>query len=129
MPEFYLDHGTPEASRTFAKLDTFTQGYVEAAFWLIDENDKDATFADLSPEALAEMVKDCRDFQDGNAEDLEEIDDHQAGVDFWLTRNRHGAGFWDRGHGAKGDRLTQAAHVYGSSDLYRGDDGVLYLTS
>lgn len=127
MPEFILDHGSPEASATFAKLDSFTQGYIEAAFWLIDEDDKDATFADLAPEALADMVQVCRYFQDGNTADLAEIDGHQAGVDFWLTRNHHGAGFWDRGHGPKGDRLTTAAHVYGSTDLYRGDDGRVYV--
>ena len=44
-----------------------------------------------------------------------------------LTRNRHGAGFWDRGHGDKGKRLTDAAHAYGSSDAYLGDDGLLYV--
>ena len=38
--------------------------------------------------------------------------------DFWLTRNRHGAGFWDRGLGAIGDRLTAMSHTYGSVDLY-----------
>jgi hypothetical protein len=29
----------------------------------------------------------------------------QAGIDFWLTRNRHGAGYWDRGLGITGDKL------------------------
>ena len=127
MPEFILDHGTASAARTFNSLDTFTQGYVEAVFWLLDEEIKDATFADLAPEALASIKEDCRDFQEANAADLEEIDDHQAGVDFWLTRNRHGAGFWDRGHGPKGDRLTAAAHAYGESDAYLGDDGLIYV--
>ena len=35
--------------------------------------------------------------------------------DFALTRNRHGAGFWDRGLGDIGARLTEAAHAYGDS--------------
>lgn len=49
-----------------------------------------------------------------------------AGIDFWLTRNGHGAGFWDRGLGDVGTRLTCAAHNYGSVDLYAGDDGLIY---
>lgn len=40
----------------------------------------------------------------------------RAGHDFWLTRSRHGTGFWDRGLGELGDRLTEAAHGYGSPD-------------
>lgn len=37
------------------------------------------------------------------------------GHDFALTRNGHGAGFWDRGLGELGDRLSKAADVYGSA--------------
>lgn len=44
-----------------------------------------------------------------------------AGHDFALTRNGHGAGFWDRGYGDVGQRLTEAAHVYGSSDAWITD--------
>jgi hypothetical protein len=77
------------------------------------------------------MRQDCADFVDGiESADLFayllEFDYSQMGHDFWLTRNRHGAGFWDRGLGALGDRLTSAAHAYGEVDLYVGDDGRLY---
>lgn len=46
--------------------------------------------------------------------------------DYVLTCNGHGAGFWDRGLGDLGDRLTDAAHADGEWDLYVGDDGLLY---
>ncbi len=39
------------------------------------------------------------------------------GHDFALTRNGHGAGFWDRGLGALGDRLTASAKPYGESGV------------
>jgi hypothetical protein len=39
-----------------------------------------------------------------------------------LTRNGHGAGFWDRGIGDRGDRLTAAAHAWGEFELVIGDD-------
>jgi hypothetical protein len=35
-----------------------------------------------------------------------------CGHDLILTANRHGAGFWDRGLGATGKTLTDAAHFY-----------------
>jgi hypothetical protein len=37
----------------------------------------------------------------------------QCGHDFILTRNHHGAGFWDRGYGEAGRRLTAAAQAFG----------------
>ncbi len=41
-----------------------------------------------------------------------------AGHDFALTRNGHGAGYWSRGLGDLGDRLTKAAHSYGESSAW-----------
>ena len=53
--------------------------------------------------------------------------DEQAGHDFWLTRNGHGAGFWD------GDWIEPAATIldktskhFGNVDLYVGDDRLIY---
>lgn len=42
----------------------------------------------------------------------------QFGHDFSLTRNGHGAGFWDRGLGDLGDWLTRCAQSFGNSSLY-----------
>ena len=52
-----------------------------------------------------------------------------AGHDFWLTRNGHGTGFWDYGRWAQPfDKYLDAiATSYGTSDLYVGDDGLLYV--
>lgn len=54
-----------------------------------------------------------------------------AAHDLALTRNRHGAGFWDRyseGEGeVRGRILTKWAHVEGSADPYVGDDGKVYI--
>ena len=113
-------------------MDRFTEAYIECALWAsIDDNDEplDGLYGveDLAPEALRQILEDCEGFQLENPVDLADIDLSQAGHDFWLTRNRHGAGFWDRGLGDVGDRLTEAAHSYGESDLYVGDDGLLYV--
>ncbi len=117
--------------------DLFLRGYIEAALWSsTDEEgrplDDSADANDLSPECALAMRSVCEDFIDGNADDLalycEKMygngfsAEEKAGHDFWLTRNRHGAGFWDRGLGELGDRLSDAAKVYGGVDLYYSDE-------
>lgn len=51
----------------------------------------------------------------------------QLGHDFWLTRNNHGAGFWDRGLGELGDKLTEIAQGFKECFVEEGDDGFLYV--
>jgi len=47
--------------------------------------------------------------------------------DFWLTRNGHGAGFWDGDWDDEtGKRLTTISKKYVEIDLYVGDDGKIY---
>ena len=53
-------------------------------------------------------------------------DEGQIAHDFWLTRNGHGAGFWDRyPSGTKGDdvgaMLKGLAQTYGSADVWAVD--------
>jgi hypothetical protein len=119
-------------------LDDFTQAYIECILWAeLDYSDPDTggdpldenyDFFDISPEALATIVEDCADFQDAQADDLALVDDDErSGHDFWLTRNHHGAGFWDRGLGEVGDRLTAACKIYDSQTPYVSDDGKIYL--
>lgn len=90
--------------------------------------DDEFTPDDITTGTRDEMRADCADFLTSNYADCQEMmargyDPGQLGHDFWLTRNRHGAGFWDRGLGEVGDRLTAAAKVYGGVDLYVTDDG------
>ncbi len=112
-------------------LDDFTISYLETALWSsTDENgdplDDNYGIEDIAPATLAEMVADCAAFQADHAADIAEREE-QAGRDFWLTRNHHGAGFWDGDWDEEvGRRLTDASDHYGSVDLYPGDDGLLY---
>ena len=52
----------------------------------------------------------------------------QAGHDFWLTRNGHGTGFWDKNELSKENRdiLTEACKKYPEINLYIGDDNKIY---
>lgn len=113
------------------KLEKFTRAYIAAALWSsCDDNgnplDSDYDLDDISAETFAQIVEDCRCFRKDNRELLEGIDDEQAGHDFWLTRCGHGAGFWDRGLGEVGEKLTEACKAWGNVDLYVGDDGKIH---
>lgn len=91
------------------------------------EFDDSHVIEDIHPDALKSITQECHDFVLANILDLMDVDAEQAGLDFYLTRNRHGAGFWDRGLGVIGKRLTDAAHVYGSQSLVTGNDGKLHI--
>ena len=105
-------------------LDTFTQSYIETALWSStgdDERPLDDKYtpSDLTVATLAKMKSDCDRFQRENARDLESGSDSRGGHDFWLTRNGHGAGFWDGDWPEpQATRLTDAAKSFGSFDLY-----------
>ena len=137
MPEFIMplgDHTTEYAIQfQRGKIDGFTRGYIEAMFWTECNPDKeeleDATINDIAPETWSRILADCAKFQD-DAKIVACIGDNyeQAGHDFWLTRNGHGAGFWD-GDWPEPDAsyLEARSDTFGNVDLYRGDDGLLYL--
>lgn len=118
-------------------LQEFIDAYMETALWSSTDNaddsggdplDENYDVDDIAPETVAQMRKDCTAFVWFNRRDLRasELDSRRAGHDFWLNRNGHGAGFWDEGLGAVGDRLSEASKVYGSCYLYVGDDGKVY---
>jgi len=123
------------------KLDTFCLAYVEAALWSsTDESrpdggdplDKNYSIKDIDSETLDAMRQDCADFQEQNEKLLAEAYDHEkydasyAGHDLWLSRNGHGAGYFDRNLGDVGERLQDAARALGNFDLYVGDDGKIH---
>lgn len=121
-------------------LGAFLKGYIECALWadcMPPENDPDGEMGGREGLEAREGAEDrmgresmMLDFIDECEDDLQTyvailVNDRSldraeaweyAGHDFWLTRNGHGAGFWDRGMGALGDRLTAACKPYGSAD-------------
>lgn len=127
------------------ELNDFSRAYIIAALWSSTDNldpnggnplDKKYTINDIAQETLDKMISDCISFQ----QKYEELytnggwSDEEAGHDFWLTRNGHGSGFWDRGYGDPekeeiGKLLTTASKKYGEYNLYLGDgahDGLIY---
>lgn len=123
----------------------FLQAYIEAALWSSNDEsdeqggapmDQNYSAEDIADESLDAMDRDCQTFWAANHEDLGQYHDPQyspeelGGHDFWLTRNHHGAGFWDRDlPDDVGKRLTAAAEAFGEDNLYVGDDGKVYNTA
>jgi hypothetical protein len=129
-------------------MDDFTLACLEAALWSTNTDtdghpmDEYYGIEDIAEECLAKLGADCQRFQESGAwlAAIEGEDprtnqrrlqfysiEASAGHDFWLTRNGHGAGFWDADwkepHGHALDELAQS---FGQVDLYVGDDGKVY---
>jgi hypothetical protein len=128
----YAGHG----KATEDTVELALAAYIECALWSsVGEDgeplDRDYDASAIDDETRAQMREDVENFLaacwgdawEGFSIDLAGIEPAQIGHDFWLTRNHHGAGFWDRGLGERGDRLTDLAHGFGGADLYVTDDG------
>lgn len=125
-------------------VDAFTFSYIATALWSSTGDDDEPLnlqydAEDLHPLALERMAQDCNHFREENAELIAAalaapprnqriLTKESIAHDFWLTRNHHGAGFWDGDYPQDlGDKLTEAAHKFPECDLYVGDDGKICI--
>lgn len=103
----------------------FLRGYLEAAEWAgLDDDGREALGLSVAPrwgaESIASAADDCADFQAAQDEALavyyaQGHTPEQAGHDFYLSRNRHGAGFFDHGTHPVYRELQWAARAYSST--------------
>lgn len=116
-------------SRRSPAMDAFTRAYIDAALWSSTDDDgnpldRDYSTRDFSGATLMQMKRDAARFQREHGDDLAAGSSAQGGRDFWLTRNGHGAGFWDGDWPEpEASRLTAAAKRFGEVDLYVSDAG------
>lgn len=107
----------------------FFYSYIGCALWssLDDETplDQNYTSSDIDSLTWMKLRIEAREFFN-SVFDLISINPDQAGHDFWLTRNGHGAGFWDGDWPEHGDRLTKECKQYAEINLYIGDDNKIY---
>lgn len=117
----------------------FLQAYLEAALWAstdCDGNPLDDNYdiEDIAPEALDFVIEELEAFR--NRDDVAPLleamtvsEEEHAARDLFLTRNGHGAGFWDGDWpDAIGKVLDAAARQCGSGEPIVGDDGLIYFT-
>jgi hypothetical protein len=113
----------------------FYDAYTRCIFWAESEIENKNYF-DLSENARQRILKDCVSFcKKGrnifNNLEFKSISNYrQAGVDFFLTRNGHGAGFWDGGYWMEsdGEKFTKLSKEFGEINFYVGDDGKIYCS-
>jgi len=94
----------------------FYDGYIECACWT--ENISHCTDSEQY-----QMELDCKAFIDKANGLMDGLCLSQCGHDFWLTRNSHGSGFWDRENikDEIADKLTELSQSFGEFNIY-GDD-------
>lgn len=124
-------------------LDEILEHYLIAALWSsTDDNgiplDQGYCVDDVAESAKKQQLEEITDFlnycdKHGLLKPLVTLvnqydyTEQQLGHDLWLTRNGHGAGFWDRDLGELGRQLSNACKTFGSCDVYVGDDGLIYF--
>lgn len=121
---------------------SFVRQYIRTILWSSTGDDGEPLedsygAADLAPETMQRIIDDCSKFWssvESMGIDLDAVclvdDDatERAAHDFWLTRNGHGAGFWDGDWSESAeDQLTELAKSFGEQWPYVGDDGMIYL--
>lgn len=91
--------------KTTKTMESVVCAYITCALWAsVDDNgdplDDNYSCADIDDETLSTMRRQIIQFCHENADDLAEymrfFPADYIGHDFWLSRNRHGAGFFDR---------------------------------
>jgi hypothetical protein len=110
-------------------------GYLNAAIWTEEEQISETDGIDIrelefSPEAEKKATEDVSGFFEANRELFSQHARFDvAGMDLWLSRNGHGAGFFDgEQYGDNADTLQSAAEKLGECYLYVGDDGFLHFS-
>ena len=98
-------------------LQDMAAAYIEAAYFTDGEGDE-IFDPEFTTEFKADAYAACRDFENACATleiDLRDYPAEQIGHDLWLTRNGHGAGFWDRPevYGSRADLFTGMARAQG----------------
>lgn len=117
--------------QTRVNINTTILGYINCALWADSPDDETAdmfTIDNVSPEFLQEASANCKRFFDSVIRLGVKVEDYTLlGHDLWLTRNGHGAGFWD-GDWEDGDMLTELVDsMFSETYIYLGDNNKIYF--
>jgi len=112
-------------------IDEILNSYIETAIWAeeSDENDlQGKTINDVDKESVANSKIEIYNFikkaQQEASDELSTYDSETLGHNLWLSRNGHGAGFFDDNN----DKLQNLARSMKPVDIYLGDDGKVYIS-
>lgn len=117
--------------------DSMLKGFLACALWTSHMDDDEAynfdekSIYDFTDEAFEKLAKVVEDFQEANEELIEQLMDDEnigygtIGHSLWLSRNGHGAGFFDYSSEA-GDKLHEIVQ-YNEQHLWINEEGKVDL--
>jgi len=106
MENFNIDHST----------DQMLNGYLSTALWTDELDNLDVN--DFDVESKHKAKADCDLFKSKAGSLLDGLELSTIGHDFWLTRNGHGAGFWDGDYELEvGEKLTEISKNFGQINI------------
>lgn len=121
------------------EFDRLVDGFITTLLWsereISDDGSEGESFegydvSDIVKAGIVEIYSECLEFfKEANGIVFDMIEHgtsgfrgepwSQVGHDFCLTRNGHGAGFWDGHWGEAGRALTDLSKPYGTIGLYK----------
>lgn len=121
---FYASHLKSESGEDILEIEReevariILPHYLESLAWSsTDENGDTIDHLEFTQQAQTRAFKEIQQFLEATESEKlewwENWDCGHFGHDFALTRNGHGAGFWDRGHGEIGEQLSELARIEG----------------
>ena len=120
------------------KTELFITAYFDAIYFTESEEVIDPPCEwEWDAVTVRDIHRDCLTFIDkmgyieccGELESWSDDAIERAGHDFWLTRNGHGAGFWDGDWEEDiGAALTRLSGEFTEVWAYQGDGGLMYVS-
>jgi len=111
-------------------IDNIVNSYLETALWAEggDGHELDnKSIYDIDKNSVEKSKQDIMKFiqlaQQQAPEELTQYNAESLGHNIWLSRNGHGAGFFDDNN----DQLQDIARDLKQADIYVGDDGKVYI--
>ena len=116
------------------RFNQILKDYLHALLWTEIDNNEDALdlnydIDDINHDTVTEQARQIERFiREAKAGDyFRGVPTEMIGHDIALSRNRHGAGFFDRGY-EWADALQDIAEKMGEINAYVGDDGLIYVS-
>lgn len=132
MSEFHYSSSNDLIGRLAGAISRMAHGYLEAAVFTAYGEDGIEVDDEFYPEAVAGAFLVCAGFLRRCGPDMIAAVDggrgwSEIGSDIWFTQNGHGVGFWDRGLGDIGERLSDSARSLGEAYVVKTDGGKLTI--
>ena len=118
-------------------IDKTYDHFIEAMLWASQDSDGEGEYLDenysindVDTESKMFIKKHIEAFIQENHEIIKELEisEEMIGHDLFLDTQGHGVGFWDRGYGSLGNKLSKNASKHFNDSMYAfAQDGKVYF--